>query len=99
PAAIYTPSLHDALPILNSGANLSGENEPTRATASFVTGGLLKTLGVAPLLGRLITPADDDSGASLVANISYGLWQSVYAGDRNIDRKSTRLNSSHGSIS
>src|SRR5690349_8761720 len=41
---------------VNGGANLAGEAEPVRATASFISGGMLPTLGVAPLMGRLITP-------------------------------------------
>src|SRR5437867_9041743 len=52
---------------LNSGANIAAKREPTRVTASHVTGGLLNTLGVAPVHGRLIMPADDEPGAPLVA--------------------------------
>ncbi len=67
-----------------SGVNLAGKGEPARATASFVTGGMLRALGVAPAFGRVITPADDDPSAPLVADISYGLWQRVFGGDRNL---------------
>ena len=38
---------------VNGGANLTGGNEPIRVTASFVTGGLLESLGVQPAMGRL----------------------------------------------
>src|SRR5262249_24521156 len=69
---------------INAGVNLMGEHEPTRATASFVTGGLLPTLGVTPLYGRLITRNDDEPSAPLTANISFGLWQRVFAGDRGV---------------
>jgi hypothetical protein len=55
---------------MNRGVNLAGEQEPMRATASFITGGMLKMLGVMPHVGRLITPADDESSAPLTANIS-----------------------------
>src|SRR6266850_3514866 len=79
---------------VNSGANLAGENQPTRATASFMTGGMLQTLGVAPLKGRLITATDDEPSAPLVANISYGLWQTVYGADRNIVGREILLNAS-----
>jgi len=66
------------------GVNLAGDQEPTRATASFVTGGMLRMLGVNPLYGRLVTPADDEPSAPLTANISYGLWKRVFGGDRSI---------------
>src|SRR5205823_7283331 len=77
---------------LNSGVNVAAKREPTRVTASHVTGGLLNTLGVAPARGRLITPADDDPGAPLVADISYGLWQRAFGGDRAVVGQEILLN-------
>jgi hypothetical protein len=67
-----------------SGVNIAGEHEPTSANAAFVTGGILNMLRVAPLHGRLITPADDEPGAPLTANISFGLWQRAFGGDRDV---------------
>jgi putative ABC transport system permease protein len=77
-----------------SGVNLAGEQEPTRATAAFITGGMLNMLGVPPLYGRLITPADDEHSAPLTANISFGLWQRVFGSDRNIVGREILLNGS-----
>ncbi len=77
---------------ITSGANLAGNVEPVRVTAAYLSGGLLETLGVSPIAGRLIAPSDDVPGASLVADISYGTWQSVFAGDRNVVGRETRLN-------
>src|SRR5215471_17867051 len=42
----------------NQGVNLAGEAEPIRATASYVSGGLLPMLGINPMLGRLISQED-----------------------------------------
>ncbi len=75
----------------NQGANL-GANEPVWVTASFITGGMLRTLGVQPALGRLLTPADDTQGAPRAAVISYGLWQRAFGGDRNITARTAKLN-------
>src|SRR5579864_6068986 len=36
----------------DNGVNLAGAANPIRVTACFVTGGLLRTLGVSPSLGR-----------------------------------------------
>ena len=69
---------------LRSAVNLAGEQEPTRVTAAIVTGGMLEMLGVPPLSGRLLTRADDEPGAPLTANISFGLWQRVFGGARDI---------------
>jgi putative ABC transport system permease protein len=79
---------------VNGGANLAGADEPIRVTASYVTGNLMRTLGVSPLLGRLVTPQDDAFGAPQVAVISYGLWQRGFGGDPKILGRDARLDSS-----
>ncbi len=48
-----------------------------------VSGEYFSTLGVPPLLGRLITP-DDFSSRAQVAVLSYRAWQSRYAADRGV---------------
>jgi putative ABC transport system permease protein len=77
---------------VNGGANLTGQSQPVRATASFITGGLLQSLGVAPILGRTITPEDDDPKSNAVVDISYGLWQRVFGGARDIVGKEVLFN-------
>ena len=77
---------------VNTGVNLAGQAEPVRVTASFVNGGMLPSLGVTPFLGRLITPADDNPGAPITADISYGLWQRAFGGDPGIVGRDTLLN-------
>jgi len=74
-----------------NGANLAGKTQPVRVNAAYVSGGLLETLGVAPTSGRLIAHSDDVAGASVVADISYGTWQTVFAGDPNVVGRETRL--------
>jgi putative ABC transport system permease protein len=76
----------------NSGVNLAGASEPVRATSGFVTGGLLEVLGVAPIRGRLLTPADDAANAPLTAVLSYNLWQRAFGADPNIIGRDVRLN-------
>jgi putative ABC transport system permease protein len=76
----------------NGGANIAGITQPARVTASFVSGGMLNALGVQPAMGRLISPSDDEPGAPPVADISYGLWKSVFGGDTQIVGKETQLN-------
>lgn len=49
---------------------------------AFVTGSFFDVLGVQPILGRSLTPADDVEGAENVLVISHGLWQRRYAGSR-----------------
>ena len=76
----------------NSGVNLATTAQPVRATASFVTGGLLRTLGAIPALGRNLSEQDDAPGTPPVATISYGLWQRVFGGERAIVGREILLN-------
>lgn len=69
---------------VTGGANLAGSVEPVRATEAYVTGGMMRSLGAAALLGRVITPQDDEPGAPCVAMLSHGLWQRAFGGDRQI---------------
>ncbi len=76
---------------ITGGANLAGKTQPVRVTAAYVSGGLLETLAVAPIQGRLISQTDDVPGAQVVADISYGTWQSVFAGDPHVVGRETYL--------
>ena len=77
---------------VNSGVNLAGSNEPIRVTASFVTGGLLQSLGVSPIIGRQLTPQDDEPTAPVTAVLSYGLWQRSFGGTPGVLGRDILLN-------
>lgn len=47
--------------------------------------------GARPILGRTFTPEEDHPAANQVAILSYGLWQSVFGGDRNVIGRSLTL--------
>src|SRR5689334_22103537 len=57
-------------------AGVAGIAEPVRVYACYVTGSLINTLGVSPILGRSISPSDDLPGATPTVLISEGLWRS-----------------------
>jgi len=52
-----------------------------RAIAYRTTAGLLDQTHVAPLIGRLFTPAEDKPGSTDVVVLSHGLWQRRFGGD------------------
>ena len=83
---------------VTGGVNLSGDSQPTRATASAVTGGLFGSLGARPLLGRGIAPEDDLPGGAQVAVISHGLWQRAFGGDQGIVGRDILLNGSQCTV-
>ncbi len=58
-----------------------------------VTGNYFETLGVQALLGRAITPADDQkAGAHPVVVLSYANWQRHFAADPAIVGKTVKIN-------
>ncbi|HUA83907.1 MAG TPA: ABC transporter permease [Bryobacteraceae bacterium] len=83
---------------LTSGANLAGATDPIRVTSCSVTGGMFPMLGVAPMLGRSITPQDDVPGAPLVIVIGYDLWQRTFAGDRGVIGRTLQVYGRNASI-
>lgn len=68
----------------------SGESRP--AQGMWVSGNFFSTLGVAPIAGRLIGPAEDRPDCPTpAAVISYPFWQREYAGRADIVGQSIRL--------
>jgi predicted permease len=62
-------------------ANIISQGAPERIPLAVVTGNLFAVLGVQPMIGRSISPADDRDGAPKTAVLSYGLWQRAFGGD------------------
>ncbi len=65
-------------------AGLSGRGEPRRVNVAYVSGDFFSVLGVPPLLGRSLAPADDLPQSRPVAVLSHRLWKEGYGGDRGI---------------
>jgi len=73
-------------------ANLTGSGDPERVLAAKVTTNFFDALGVKPLLGRGFTPEEGTPGHDQEVILSFGLWQSRFAGDPRIIGKETRIN-------
>ena len=84
----------DALAAYLNGStvNVTIDGHPQRYTGAYVTENFLRILGVAPMMGRDFTAADNTSGAGRVAIISYASWQRDFAGDANIIGRGLRIN-------
>jgi len=71
-------------------ANLGGEKvQAVRSVAC--TSGVLRTLGVAPAMGRWLEAADEAKGAPAVVVISHELWERSFSADPGIVGRSIRL--------
>ncbi|HEY7162041.1 MAG TPA: ABC transporter permease, partial [Acidobacteriota bacterium] len=72
--------------------NLTGGGEPLKLSAFQVTADFFPLLGVQPIHGRVFTQAEDSPAANKVAVLSYGFWQSRFAGEPNIVGQNIILN-------
>jgi putative ABC transport system permease protein len=64
--------------------SLTRAGDAQRVRVGMVSAGFFEILGVSPVLGRRFTPEDDLRGASPVALISAGLWQSKFGSSPDI---------------
>ena len=60
------------------------EDHPVRLACGNVDANFLPTFEIQPILGRNFTPDEDRPGIPRVALLTYGLWQSRFAGDRGV---------------
>jgi hypothetical protein len=77
--------------------NLQADLSDTDAAAERVSGARISAntfslLGAQPLIGRDFTAEDEQRSAAPVALLSYGLWQTRYAGDGDILGRTIRIN-------
>jgi macrolide transport system ATP-binding/permease protein len=70
---------------------LAFEDGAERVDGEMVSGTYFGTLGITPVLGRLITTADENDAAH-VAVISHGYWTRRFAGDTGILNASVTVN-------
>src|ERR1051325_9833956 len=67
----------EAVSILDSQRYaFTGAGTPERVAGVSTSASFFEVMGVAPILGRTYTDAEDRPGANHVAVISYALWQS-----------------------
>jgi putative ABC transport system permease protein len=72
--------------------NLSAGGRPEHVLALPTEANFFALLGVEPLLGRTWAAGEDQKGKDDVAILSYGLWQSRFAGDPHAVGQSIELN-------
>ena len=63
---------------------LTSAGEPRRLQGARVTANLFDLLGVAPVIGRTLRPADAAAGGPGVAILTHDLWQGAFGGDAGI---------------
>lgn len=63
-----------------------------RIPGAVVTGGFYSTLGLNPVVGRLLNGEDDQPGAPAVAVISYGYWERHFGRRPDVIGRALRVN-------
>ncbi|HNH81686.1 MAG TPA: ABC transporter permease [Acidobacteriota bacterium] len=71
---------------------LSDGQIPERVNGRQVSGQFFETLGVKPLLGRLISAVDDQRTSEPATVISYGLWQRRFAAEPGVLGRVIKIN-------
>jgi predicted permease len=64
----------------------------SRVPGAIVTGSFYETLGLQPVIGRLLTRDDDEPGSPLVAVISYGYWERQHERSSDVVGQAVRIN-------
>ncbi len=76
----------------NQDILITGAGEGERVRGHMISAGFFPSLGIQPVLGRLIRPEDDRIGAAPVAMISEGLWKRKFGSAPDIIGKAVTLN-------
>jgi putative ABC transport system permease protein len=71
--------------------NLANGGEVDNARVIWVSGDFFRTLDVQPMLGRLISDADDETGCAGGADLSYSFWQGRYGGGASVIGKTLTI--------
>ncbi|HEU4630001.1 MAG TPA: ABC transporter permease [Gemmatimonadaceae bacterium] len=81
-----------------SARTLTGRGEPERLLGASTVGGLFDVLGVPPLFGRTITPADETPEAQRVIVLSYATWRRLFGEDRGVVGRTLTLDGASHTI-
>jgi putative ABC transport system permease protein len=72
--------------------NLTGDGEPQQLLGVKATGHYFDVFGIKPAVGRFLLPEEDAQGKNHVVVLSYGFWQRVFGGARDVAGRAVQLN-------
>jgi predicted permease len=77
---------------------LTEHGEPERLFGSAITASMFDVLGIAPIVGRALTPEDEAPGAAPVALLTEALWARAFGRDPMVIGRAISLNDVHHQI-
>ena len=87
----YVTALQDQAEFRFADQTLTINGMPEQARGMIATPSIFPLLQVQPLVGRAFTQAEGEIGNEQKVILSYGLWQELYAGNRNVLGRDLRL--------
>ena len=80
-------------------ASIASHRQTERGSGELVTGNYFDVLGVRPVLGRILSPADDDvQGAHPVIVLSHSYWTRHFGGDAGVLNQAILVNNTEMTI-
>lgn len=76
----------------------TGGTEPVQVCVGLINAAFLETLGVQPMLGRIILPAEDVQGGPRLAVVSNHFWQTYFGSDPHAVGNTIRLGGNSYSV-
>ena len=73
------------------GFTVTGDDKPEQLDASAVSSGFFSTLGIQPILGRVLLPEEDQPGRSHVVVLSHRLWKERFGANPDIVGRNINL--------
>ncbi|MGB6193656.1 MAG: ABC transporter permease, partial [Terracidiphilus sp.] len=77
-------SFSDIAAMASGSVNLGVKGSPERAIGASVSPSLFSILGVQPLIGRTFLPEEAQPGRDREVVLGFGLWQRLFAGNRDV---------------
>jgi predicted permease len=75
-----------------TGVDLSGQGDPERLKATYVTDGFFSALGASPRLGRALLPEEHQPGSGAAVVLSHGFWTRRFGADPSLPGRTLTLN-------
>ena len=80
------------------GFTMAGLGEPREVRAGVVGGSYFEVMGLRPVLGRLLGPADDGPGAAGAVVLTHRFWTTGLASDASVIGRTIRLDAASATI-
>jgi putative ABC transport system permease protein len=84
--------------IAQFSATITGERGPERIGVVELSPSILDMLGIRPVLGRLLLPADEAPDAAGTVLLSYGFWQRRFGADPTVIERAVTINGSPAQV-